>query len=213
MEPTRVLIVDDHPVVRRGLRSLLSQHTHIKILGEAGDVPSALNLIAELEPDVVLLDIRLGRGSGLDLAQQLRRIGSPSRVILLTSYEDRAYIIKAAQAGVHGYLLKSSSPEVLVEAIEAVRAGEKRLSPEMGGKAIEELEALSQVHTRSEAGLSEQELQLLQLLAEGATTGDMTNVIYLSERTIKRKIQDILTKLGASNRTQAVAEAYKRGLL
>lgn len=213
MEPTRVLIVDDHPVVRQGLRSLLSQYPHIQIVGEAEDTATALEFIMEIQPDIVLLDIRLEKQSGLVLAQQLQRMGSKSRIILLTSYEDKAYVLKAAQAGVHGYLLKSSSPEVLIETIQAIQAGERRLSPEMGGKVLEQLEIWGQIYAQSEVGLSEQELQLLQMLAEGASTQEISETLYLSERTVKRKIQDILSKLGATNRTQAVAEAFKRGLL
>jgi DNA-binding NarL/FixJ family response regulator len=211
--PIRVAIIDDHPVVRQGLHSLLSQFEEIELVGEAGDRSAAINLVVEEQPDVILLDIRLKEESGLEIAQNLRRIESPARIIILTSYEDKNYLLKAAQAGVHGYLLKSTSPEMLLATIQAVQNGERRLSPEVGGKAIEQLEELGQKIALAKAGLSEQELQLLQLLADGASTQDMIDVMYLSESTIKRKIQDIVAKLGASNRTQAVAEAYKRTLL
>ncbi len=210
---TRVAIIDDHPVVRQGLRSLLSQHPVIEIVGEAGNPARALELIHEEQPDVVLLDIRLEQHSGIDLAQQLRRMQSPARIIILTSYEDRVYLSMAAQAGVHGYLLKSTSPELLVEAIQAVHGGERRLSPSIGGKALEQLEKLSALHIQTEIGLSDQEIKLLELITEGASTEEMTKLLFLSERTIKRKIRDILDKLGAANRAQAVAEAFKRGLL
>ena len=213
MEDTRVLVVDDHPVVRQGLRSLLSQYSDIEVVGDAEDSPTALELVATLRPDVVLLDIRLAGPSGLDLARQLRRSRFESRVIILTSYDDGGYLREAAQAGVHGYLLKSASAEVLADAIRAVHKGEWRLSPALAGKALQQLEVFSRVHAQSEAGLSDQELQLLQLIAEGATTHDMARALYLSERTVKRKIQDVLDKLGATNRAQAVAEALKRGLL
>jgi len=212
LNTTNVLVVDDHPVVRQGLRSLLSQYSVIQVVGEAGDISTALNIIQESKPDVVLLDIRLGEQSGIDLAQHLRRIESPTRVIILTSYEDKAYLSLAAQAGVYGYLSKSTSPELLIESIQAVHAGERRLSPSVGGKALEQLERLSALQVQAEIGLSDQELQILILMTEGASTEDMTKKLYLSERTIKRKIQDILTKLGATNRAQAVAEAFKRGL-
>lgn len=210
---TRVLVVDDHPVIRQGLRSLLSQYPDIQVVGEAEGGAAALELIADLQPDVVLLDIRLAGSSGLDLAWQLWRSHSRTRVIILTSHDDEAYLLEAAQAGVHGYLLKSASAEVLADAIRAVHAGERRLSPVLAGKALKQLETLSRAQVRAESGLSDQELQLLQLLAAGASTQDMVQALYLSERTIKRKIQDILTKLGAASRAQAVAEAFKRGLL
>ena len=209
----RVLIVDDHPVVRQGLRSLLSQYPDIQVVGEADGSPAALGLIADLRPDVVLLDIRLAGPSGLELARQLRRSGAEARVIILTSHDDEAYLMEAAQAGVHGYLLKSASAELLAEAIRAVHAGEHRLSPALVSKALEQLEALSRAQAQAESGLSDQELQLLRLLADGADTQDMARALYLSERTVKRKLQDILDKLGAATRAQAVAEAFKRVLL
>lgn len=213
VQHTRVMVVDDHPVVRQGLRSLLSQYPDIQVVGEADVAPLALELIDELRPDVVLLDIRLAGPSGLDLARQLRRSRFDSRVIILTSHDDEAYLLEAAQAGVYGYLLKSASAEVLADTIRAVHAGERRLSPMLAGKALEQLETLSRAQVRAESGLSDQELQLLQLFADGASTQDMAQSLYLSERTVKRKIQDILTKLGAASRAQAVAEAFKRGLL
>lgn len=213
MENTRVLVVDDHPVVRNGLRSLLSQYSDIQVVGEAEGGQAALDLIAELQPDVVLLDIRLVGPSGVDLARQLRRAQSTARVIILTSHDHESYLLEAAQAGVHGYLLKSSSAEVLADAIRAVHAGERRLSPTLVTKALEQLEVLSLAQSQSELGLSDQELQLLKLIADGASTMDMAQALYLSERTVKRKIQDVLAKLEATSRAQAVAEAFKRGIL
>ncbi len=213
MQHIRVLVVDDHPVIRQGLRSLLSQYPDIQVIEEAEGGAAALELIAALQPDVVLLDIRLAGASGLELAWQLRRLHSTTRVIILTSHDDEAYLLEAAQAGAHGYLLKSASAEVLADAIRAVHAGERRLSPALAGKALEHLEKLSWAQTRSESGLSDQEFQLLRMLADGASTQDMAQALYLSERTVKRKIQDILAKLGATSRTQAVAAAFKRGLL
>jgi DNA-binding NarL/FixJ family response regulator len=210
---TRVLVVDDHLVVRQGLRSLLSQYEDIEVVGEADSGPAALELIADLQPDVVLLDIRLGGPSGLDLARQLRRSKTEARIIILTSHDDEAYLMEAAQAGVHGYLLKSASAELLAESIRAVHAGEHRLSPALVSKALAQLEAFSRAQAQAESGLTDQELQLLHLLAEGASTQDMARTMYLSERTAKRKIQDILAKLGATSRAHAVAEAFKRGLL
>jgi DNA-binding NarL/FixJ family response regulator len=210
---TRVLIVDDHPVVRQGLRSLLSQYADIDVVGEADGAPSALAQIAHLKPDVVLLDIRMVGQSGLELAAQLRRSGAQCRVIILTSHDDEAYLIEAAQAGVHGFLLKSASAELLAEAIRAAHAGEHRLSPGLVSKVLEQLQAMSQAQAQAESGLSDQELALLRLLAEGASTAAMANALHLGERTVKRKIQDILTKLEATSRAHAVAEAFRRGLI
>lgn len=213
LKGTSVFIVDDHLVVRQGLRSLLSQYPDIRVVGEADGGRDTVKLIARLQPDVVLLDIRLAGPSGLDLARQLQRARSQSRIIILTSYDDESYLLEAAQAGVHGYLLKSTSAEILADAIQAVHRGERRLSRAVAGKALQQLEALTQAQLQTEVGLSDQELQLLQLIADGATTQEMAGALYLSERTVKRKVQDILDKLEAANRAQAVSEAYKRGLL
>ena len=213
MTTIRVLLVDDHMMVRQGLRSLLSQYPDIEVVGEAEGGLAVLELVNELQPDVTLLDVRLADISGLDLARQLQRVQARTRVIILTSYDNEDYLLKAAQAGVCGYLLKSTSAEILAEAIRAVHAGERRLSQPLAGKALGQLETLSQVRVQAEFGLLDQELRLLQLIADGATTQDMAQLLYLSERTIKRKVQDVLDKLNATNRAQAVAEAFKRGIL
>jgi DNA-binding NarL/FixJ family response regulator len=147
------------------------------------------------------------------LAQRVRRIWPETRIIILTSYDDEGYLLEAARAGVHGYLLKGASAEVLADAIRAVHAGEKQLSPLLGGKALDQLAVLTRAQAQSESGLTNQELQLLRLIAAGTSTQEMGDTLHFSERTVKRKIQDILVKLGATSRAQAVAEAFKRGLL
>lgn len=213
MEITRVVLIDDHPVVRQGLQSLLSQYPDIQVVGEAGNNPDALELISETHPDVILLDIRLLSQNGLSVARQLQRSGNRSRVIVLTSHEDESYLLEAAQAGVYGYLLKSASAEVLADSIRAVQRGERRLSPKLVGSAMKQLVALSQSQVIEDSGLADQEIQILKMIADGMNTQEMADNLYLSERTIKRKIQDILVKLGAGSRAQAVAEALKRGLI
>jgi DNA-binding NarL/FixJ family response regulator len=213
MENTRVVLIDDHPVVRQGLQSLLSQYPDIQVVGEAGNNPDALELIVETQPDIILLDIRLLDQNGLSVARQLQRLGRKSRVIVLTSHNDESYLLEAAQAGVYGYLLKSASAEVLADAIRAVHAGERRLSPGLLSAAMKQLVTLSQYQAKEDSGLSDQELQMLKLISNGASTREVAEGLYLSERTVKRKIQDIHIKLGATSRAQAVAEALKRGLI
>jgi two-component system, NarL family, response regulator DevR len=209
----RVLVIDDHPMVRQGLHALLSQYSDIEMVGESDGQPGTIDLISQLLPDVALLDIRLAGASGIDLARQIRRSGSPTRVIILTSYDDESYLLEAAHAGAHGYMLKSASAEVLADAIRSVYAGQRQLSPELASKALTQLEALTRLHAQVEAGVTDLELQLIRMIVDGASTHDMALALYLSERTVKRKLQDLLTKLGATSRAQAVAEAYKRGLL
>ena len=157
--------------------------------------------------------MRLADANGLDFARQLQRYQFESRVIILTSYDDEAYLLQAAQAGAYGYLLKNTSAEILADAVRAVYAGERRLSPTLAGMAFRQIETLSQASMLVESGLLKQELKLLHLIAQGASTQEMAQTLYLSERTIKRKVQDVLDKLDATNRAQAVSEAYKRGIL
>lgn len=213
MQIINVLLVDDHPVVRQGLTSLLSQYSDIRVVAEADRASVVLEQAAKHKPDVILLDIRLEDASGLEVAGQLRRAQCASRIIILTSYNDENYMLEAARLGVDGFLLKNTSAEGLADAIRGVHAGEQRLSPALSGKAFEQLKALSQAQVRSQSGLSEQELKLLRFIAEGASIPEITRALYLSERTIKRKTKDVLGKLGATSRAQAIAEAFKRGLL
>ncbi len=212
MENISVLLVDDHPVVRQGLVSLLSQYPDIRVVAEADRAETALEQ-TRLKPDIILLDIRLENGSGLDLARQLRRSQCPSRIIILTSYDDENYLLQAARIGVDGYLLKNASAEVLAGAIRAVHAGEQQLSPALGGKALGQLRTLSRAHLRAESGLGEEELQLLQCIADGLSVQEITRALYWSESTVKRKTKDVLAKRGATSRAQAIAQAFKRGLL
>lgn len=213
MTKIRILLVDDHPVVRRGLRSLLAQYPDCEVVGESDGGLELIQVVTTLQPDVILLDIRLDKRNGLDLARQLRRCQPNSHIIILTSYDDEVYLQQAARAGVRGYLLKSASAEILADTIRAVHAGEYRLSPSLAGKALEQLEVTNRAWTKYKSGLSEQELRLLQLIGDGARVEDIAQKLYVSQRSVKRKTQEILEKLGAANRAQAVAEAFKRGLL
>jgi DNA-binding NarL/FixJ family response regulator len=209
----RILIVDDHAVVRRGLRHLLASHTDLEVVGEAGDGPSALQAATRLTPDVVLLDIRLPGASGLDVAPQLRQAAPAVRIIVLTTYEDDEYLVRAMGSGVQGYLLKSTSDEHVATAIRTVMKGERLVTPSLVNKALGQLARLSQTQARVDVGLTEEELPILRLLAGGATNKEIAQHLFVSERTVKRRVQDILKKLSVSHRAQAVIEATKRGII
>lgn len=200
-------------MVRQGLRSLLSQYPDIRVVGEAEGGPTALELVAKLQPDVILLDIRLAGVSGLDLAPQLRHVHPESRIIILTSYDDEGYLLEAAQAGTHGYLLKSASAEILAEAIRAVHAGERRLSPSLIDKVLRQFENLAVQQIHEESGLSQDEINILHLIAEGATNKEIAEKLHFSEVTVKRRVQDIFAKLEVDSRLQAAVEAVRRGLV
>lgn len=206
-------MVDDHPVVRDGVESLLSQQADLQFVGGAATTSSALLAIEALNPSVVLVDIRLGDEDGLKLARRIRHAYPLCRVIILTSYGEEERLWEAARARVHGYLLKSESPERLVKTIRDVHAGEIRLSSDMGDKALREMSAAAAELEAIRAGLSEDHLNVLSLVASGFSNAEIAARLNFSERTVKRKCQEMLMLLGVGSRAQAVAEAYERGLL
>lgn len=213
MGAIRVLVVDDHPMVRRGLRSLLSSYRDIEVVGEAEDGAAALRAAVALSPDVILLDIRLPGPDGVEVAYQLCHQAPGAKIIVLTAYDHDEYVVGALRAGAYAYLLKSASDETVVETIRLVHQGKHLLSPSLMDKMLREFQTLAKAHARHKSGLSEQELRVLELIAQGATTGEIGEETYWSERTVKRKVEEALAKLGAKNRAQAVAEAIKRGLI
>jgi DNA-binding NarL/FixJ family response regulator len=211
MQPIRVFLVDDHPVVREGLRSLIASFPDLVVVGDAEDAFEIASKVEATRSDVVLLDIRLGNVSGIEAARLLRRNCPSVKIIILTTYDDAEYLQQALAAEVHGYLLKSASHEQLAQAIRAVHRGEKLLSPPLLGKVMEEFGRLARDKSRHESRLSDQELQVLREIAAGATNREIAERLFWSEVTVKRKIQDIIEKLGVANRAQAIAEAIRHG--
>jgi DNA-binding NarL/FixJ family response regulator len=198
------------------VRSILANHADLEAAGEADSAAALFIQLAaagQMPPDVILLDIRMPGQSGIDTATRVKRDWPGIKVIVLSTYDDDEYLFGALRAGADGYLLKSASSDVLADAIRQVYAGEKLLGPGLVGKVLTEFQHLAQQKTRSESGLSEQELEVLRLIAAGATNREIAEKLYWSEVTVKRKVQDILEKLGVANRPQAVAEAARRGLL
>jgi DNA-binding NarL/FixJ family response regulator len=213
MGPIRVLIVDDHPIVRQGVHSVLANHADIQVIGEADSAPRLFACLESLKPDIVLLDIRMPGQNGIEITQRLKRERPETKVIILSTYDDDEFLFGALRAGAEGYLLKSASPQVLASAIRQVGHGERLLSPALVSKVMQEFQELAKEKTRAEAGLTDQELQVVRMIADGATNKEIAEKLYWSEVTVKRKVQDILQKMGVANRAQAVAEAAKRGLL
>jgi DNA-binding NarL/FixJ family response regulator len=213
MDIIRVLLVDDHPMVRRGLRNLLSCYEDIEVVGEADHGAAAVQLAYEVSPDIILLDIELPGPSGLDMVHQLRNAAPTARIIVLSAYDNDEYVLGALRLGAHGYLVKRTSDETVVEAVRQVHQGTHLLSPSLVEKVLQEFRTLAERQARLEVGISEQELQVLGMLAQGATSREIGEEMFWSERTVKRKVQEILDKLDARNRTQAVAEAISRGLI
>jgi two-component system response regulator DevR len=209
MTRIRIHLVDDHPVVRRGLKSLLSNHGDFEVVGESAAVNEARQHIPEHEPDVVLLDIRLPGESGLDLLRWLRQEQPHIRVLILTSFDDDEYVVEALRRGAHGFVLKSSSDEMLCDAIRTIYRNGRVLSPQVA----EHLVQPPGDEPAEDAMFSGEELRIMRLLVDGASNEDIASSLYISVATAKRRLQRIFTRLGVSNRAQAVAEVVRRGLL
>lgn len=169
MEAIRVLIADDHPVFRYGLRSLLANDPEIKVVSEAESAAEVLADVGRVYPDVVLLDIRMPGPTGINVAQELRRSHPEIKVLVLTAYDDDEYLMDALRVGVHGYLLKNTSHETLSSAIRQVHAGQRLLAPEQVSKVLEQFEELAQEQARKQSDLSDAELEILEHLARGDT--------------------------------------------
>jgi DNA-binding NarL/FixJ family response regulator len=204
----RVLVVDDHPVVREGLEAILEDDPEFEVAGSVGSAEDAIAAAARSSPDVVLLDLELPGMSGVDAIPKIAEGAPDARVIILTAYDTEDRILGAIRAGARGYLLKGASAEEIARAIRAVHAGESFLAPRVAAKV------LTQVRTpRRSTVLSARERAVLRLVADGRSTKQIADTLGISERTVKFHVRSIMNKLGAETRAQAVAKAGRRGLL
>jgi len=207
MTPVRVLIIDDHPVVRAGLRMLLSARPEVEVVAEAGDGQTALTEAARHRPDVVLCDLRLGAGmDGVAITRALTTFSPAPATLILTTYDHDADIVRAVEAGASGYLLKDVATDELVDAIQAAASGQTVLSPSMTDRMIATL------RTRK-AGLSERELEVMRLVADGLSNRQVAKTLFVSEATVKTHLNHAYTKLGVDSRTAAIAAARAAGIL
>jgi len=213
MTPIRVLIVDDHPVVRQGTKHVLAYHRDIQVVGEAENGVELFRNLDHWSPDLILLDIRMPGASGIELTRRLKAKYDWIKVIILTTYDDDEYLSDAIQAGAEGYLLKSASPAVLASSVRRVAHGERLISPSLMDGMLREFQQLARGQDNLRAGLTDEELEILAHIADGATNREIAQAMFFSEVTAKRKVQEIMEKLGASNRAQAAAEAARRGLV
>ena len=205
---TRVLICDDHEVVREGLRGLISRQAGMSVVGEAGSVAESIEAAARAKPDVVVMDVRLPDGSGVEACRAIREARPETRVIMLTSYADDEALFASIIAGASGYLLKQTRGQAVVDAITAVAAGRSLLDPDVTGKVLERLRE-SRAEDPALASLTEQERKVLVGLAEGKTNRDIGETLFLSEKTVKNYVSRILDKLGLSRRAEAAAYVAK----
>lgn len=212
-EPIRILIVDDHAVVRIGLRSLLASSSGFRVVGEAGTVAEAISLAAQSRPDVVLMDVRLPDGSGVEACRRIKAENSETRVVMLTSYQDEEAIVGAVMAGASGYLLKQADADRLTQAIRDAAAGDSSLDPRAAGTLLTQFRELSAKQAEAELqGLTDRERRMLALIAEGYTNRAIGEVLHLSEKTVRNHVSQLLRKLGFQRRSQAAAWAGQRRL-
>ena len=205
---TRILICDDHEVVREGLRGLIGRQADMTVVGEAGTVAEAVDAAARHKPDVVIMDIRLPDGSGVEACRAIREARPETKVIMLTSYADDDAVFASIIAGASGYLLKQTRGQAVVDAITAVAAGRSLLDPDVTGKVLERVRA-SRGEDPAIASLTEQERKVLAGLAEGRTNREIGETLFLSEKTVKNYVSRILDKLGLSRRAEAAAYMAK----
>jgi two-component system, NarL family, response regulator DevR len=205
---TRVLICDDHEVVREGLRGLIARQAGMSVVGEAGTVADSIEAAARAKPDVVIMDVRLPDGSGVEACRTIREARPETRVIMLTSYADDDALFASIIAGASGYLLKQTRGQAVVDAITAVAAGRSLLDPDVTGKVLERLRE-SRAEDPALAALTEQERKVLAGLAEGKTNREIGEALFLSEKTVKNYVSRILDKLGLARRAEAAAYMAK----
>lgn len=213
MEPVRVLIVDDHPVVREGLTGMIAGHAatiddrRIEVVGEAGDGREAIDLFRRLQPDIVLMDLRMPGMDGVQAIEQIREESPQARILVLTTYDSDADILRAVEAGATGYLMKDSPRRELFRAIQKVAQGESVLAPTVANRLMERMRA------PGEETLSKREIEVLQLVARGNSNRDIGKALHISTATVKTHLVRIFDKLGVDDRTAAVTVALERGIM
>ncbi len=213
MAKQRIILVDDHEVVRLGLKSLLERHPQFEVVGEAGSASEAIEQVTALEPDVVVMDIRLPGSSGIDACEQIVEKYPDVKVIMLTSYAEDEMLFSAIRVGASGYVLKQIASEELVKAIEAVGRGEALLDPAVTQRVFQEVRrAVKQEEATAFATLSQQEKHVLQLVSEGNTNREIAKNLFLGEGTVRNYVSSILSKLRVNNRAEAAAYAVEHNL-
>jgi two-component system, NarL family, response regulator len=200
----RILIVDDHPVVRAGLTSMLGTQAELEVIGSASSGEEALAKLRQVEPDVLLLDLRMHGLSGVDTLMAMKRSAHDVRVIILTSFETDEDIYRAVQAGAHGYLLKDTSLREMVEAIRTVHAGKRYIPRDIAARLAERM---------MRTDLTPREIEILKLLSKGPTNKEIGRALSISENTVKNHVNSIIEKLEVSDRTEAATTAIQRGLI
>ncbi|GGU88042.1 DNA-binding response regulator [Streptomyces litmocidini] len=210
-EPIRVLLVDDHQVVRRGLRTFLEVQDDIEVVGEASDGAEGVARTEELHPDVVLMDVKMPGTDGIEALKRLRELANPARVLIVTSFTEQRTVVPALRAGARGYVYKDIDPDALAGAIRSVHAGHVLLQPEVADALLAQDDSPGGGTGRGST-LTEREREVLGLIADGRSNREIARALVLSEKTVKTHVSNILMKLDLADRTQAALWAVRHGL-
>jgi DNA-binding NarL/FixJ family response regulator len=212
VEEIKILIVDDHPVVREGIGSMLKREADFKIVGEATNGSEAVEKARSLAPDVVLMDLRMPGMDGVEAITRIREEKPEIKFIILTTYSDDEYIFKGIAAGARAYLLKDAPRDELFKAIRAVSRGESLIQPVVASRVLDKLAELSRKNPSAET-LSEREIEVLRLMAKGVSNRDIADQLSITQSTVKTHITSIFQKLNVTTRTEAVTTALRRGII
>ena len=212
MAPIKVMIVDDHKLVREGLKAVFDQGEEIEVVAEAGSGEDALDMVQGVGPDVVLMDISMPGMNGIQATRLMKEKIPDVKVVILTMLDQEGYVYEAVKAGATGYMLKSTSSDDLVVAIKTVYEGNALLHPEATAQLLKEFVNLARNRSK-DYGLSNREMEVLELLSEGQTNKEIAKALWISEQTVKTHVAHIFDKLGTSDRTETVAKALRSGLV
>jgi len=212
VEAIKLLIVDDHPVVREGIGAMLKREPDFKIVGEASNGLEAVEQARELSPDVILMDLRMPEMDGVEAITRIKEAKPEVKFIILTTYSDDEYIFKGIAAGARAYLLKDAPREELFKAIRAVYRGESLIQPVVASRVLDKLAELSRKNPGAET-LSEREVEVLRLMAKGVSNSNIAEELSITQSTVKTHITSIFQKLNVTTRTEAVTTALKRGII
>jgi DNA-binding NarL/FixJ family response regulator len=212
MSAIKVLIVDDHNLVREGLKAVFDQGSDVEVVGEAGSGEEALEMVDTAKPDVVLMDISMPGMNGIQATKLIREKYPDAKVVMLTMLDQEGYVYEAVKAGATGYMLKNTSSDDLVNAIHTVYEGKALLHPDATAQLLKEFVSLAD-NKAKDYGLSGREMEVLQLLSQGNTNKEIAKALWISEQTVKTHVAHIFDKLGTSDRTETVATALRNGLV